>query len=1167
MQTERYLMQTEIGSRVCHLLLTHLELVKAARPAMTSCTAVDGAVDPESGYPRKFERICKGALRSRYIRYPCGPPTAFVSDIVTVNEEVDVIALEAQFPVIPESDRASTSTERFRQALWNQLDSLRGFDDSLIRVDKYGNVLYRLAEPGSPLYGQIDHWFPVARGGLSVLPNLASIYWEANKHKGDQLEFLVPWYDLQCGVHFTRFISTFASTDLVLRQRMFALFFGSDGEAHHVVADWAAPSLSRTAYIASAVVSMDAQASSKGPGAVRQIKKGEQRRSTKPWTAEETAALQAAVAKHSEPGQRSLPLHKCREILAGYRIFRDAQREPKDLYDKWRNLQNQQSKGGTPRRSSANASSPCPAATSPAPFRRISYSNENRAETHSQARRLSWSQPPEHRPIVKGAAATCHSRNAPSGSPSLPRPPLGQRDLNSWRLEADFARACNLSDGSSDSGDELQTLSWRRGRDTVTRTLGATVRAPFEERSTVARPQAIGARRESLSVNQLSERNAAITVVDQNAGLAARLHELEGQKECLLREGDAAAQRREDLLCEVALVEQEVREHARTLEAKRAENEALADSLKAAERKRDELVGEWGQTAQRQRELAGNIREAQAETARKEEEEERLREEIQKVREGLALQLTQAEEALEEAERGLRGLRQERAELKVERDTLRKKSAACEEEKRILETSIKKLKEECEDLAMQLDLDMPALRQWQIRAAEAEQQSSLAEQREAAFQHDLQVCTERVEKLEAELESAREAAEKAERSAETEREVVARLQGRLKEVRSERKRAREECEELQLKRGVLEDRLREEELDWREEEEGKENERAAVEKVAEGLEKMRLAKGGGEVERSAQDALGNAEWPEDEGETSDAETDVLEEAGDRDTEAESPPLGLKEVDGTEEDKGAEVGDKSEERDNTESGSGDGAETGEGPLEEDGVRGVESGWMDTAWGSEKGGVNARVELDAESEDEEEVIPEVMGDVFAEDGPEQDPMSGKREAGETDGTKLNPLDLPNDLQASASVTTRAPPSPGTAVGQIATGLGRSEGQPVVSCSFEKATVDLTSESSVGAYTSADGGSEEATASELDMHSESSVPSLACTGCVSSVGAVETALSVPVLDERSAVECRVRGWLEALETESEGWDGELIGIAPLTTDQDTLSRQSQVEGAPRS
>lgn len=36
-------------------------------------------------------------------------------------------------------------------------------------MDKYGNVLYRLAEPGSPLYGQIDHWFPVASKPVSKI--------------------------------------------------------------------------------------------------------------------------------------------------------------------------------------------------------------------------------------------------------------------------------------------------------------------------------------------------------------------------------------------------------------------------------------------------------------------------------------------------------------------------------------------------------------------------------------------------------------------------------------------------------------------------------------------------------------------------------------------------------------------------------------------------------------------------------------------------------------------------------------------------------------------------------------------------------------------------------------------------------------------------------------
>lgn len=47
------------------------------------------------------------------------------SHMIYAMQEVDVIPLEAQFPVIPESNRASTSTERFRQAVWNQLDSLR----------------------------------------------------------------------------------------------------------------------------------------------------------------------------------------------------------------------------------------------------------------------------------------------------------------------------------------------------------------------------------------------------------------------------------------------------------------------------------------------------------------------------------------------------------------------------------------------------------------------------------------------------------------------------------------------------------------------------------------------------------------------------------------------------------------------------------------------------------------------------------------------------------------------------------------------------------------------------------------------------------------------------------------------------------------------------------
>lgn len=453
---------------------------------------------------------------------------------------------------------------------------------------------------------------------------------------------------------------------------------------------------------------------------------------------------------------------------------------------------------------------------------------------------------------------------------------------------------------------------------------------------------------------------------------------------------------------------------------------------------------------------------------------------------------------------------------------------------------------------MQLDLDLPALRQWQIRAAEAEQQSSLAQQREAAFQHDLQAWTDRVAKLETELESAREAAEEAERSAGAEREAVARLQGRLKEVRAERKRAREECEELRLKRGVLKERLREEELGWREGEREREEALAAVEKLVEGLESMRLGKRGGEVMESAEDALETAEWAEDEGEASDAETEVLaetgEDAGEGDTETGTPPLRCKMVDGAERGEGTPAVTRSSEREWGKSGSSDGTKEGERLLEQNGGESVEP--VECRSEDEKGGVDSRGELDASSVDEEAMSAGAIWDAAAEDGPEQDPMDGACEAGASSGNSLDLSIMASGPQPCVNVTTRAAPSPAPAAGR---GAATPEEAPWMSCSPEKATVDLTSESSVGAYTSADWGSEEAAASVLALCNDSSASSLAYTGCLSLAGGGESALSVSMLEERSTVECRVRGWLEALETETEGWDEELKGGAGFKPKQD--------------
>jgi hypothetical protein len=64
-----------------HLFLQSASISKK----MTSSRVLKVTIDLEIGYPRKFERICKGELRSRYIRYPCGPPTAFVAGVATIN--------------------------------------------------------------------------------------------------------------------------------------------------------------------------------------------------------------------------------------------------------------------------------------------------------------------------------------------------------------------------------------------------------------------------------------------------------------------------------------------------------------------------------------------------------------------------------------------------------------------------------------------------------------------------------------------------------------------------------------------------------------------------------------------------------------------------------------------------------------------------------------------------------------------------------------------------------------------------------------------------------------------------------------------------------------------------------------------------------------------------
>lgn len=50
-------------------------------------------------------------------------------------------------------------------------------------------------------------------GGLTVPSNLRILQWQVRKRKNNQLEFLVPWWDLQLGISINQFVSFFAASN------------------------------------------------------------------------------------------------------------------------------------------------------------------------------------------------------------------------------------------------------------------------------------------------------------------------------------------------------------------------------------------------------------------------------------------------------------------------------------------------------------------------------------------------------------------------------------------------------------------------------------------------------------------------------------------------------------------------------------------------------------------------------------------------------------------------------------------------------------------------------------------------------------------------------------------------------------------------------------------
>uniref|UniRef100_A0A1D1Z0F6 SWI5-dependent HO expression protein 3 n=1 Tax=Anthurium amnicola TaxID=1678845 RepID=A0A1D1Z0F6_9ARAE len=199
---------------------------KKATAGRLPFTEEEMVVDECLGYPTAYAKLCRNA-----ISFDQGPPFAFLPCALQPQESARAKEFNRMFPVVDPGAAPTANSRTYINLLWKQMSHLgnAGFDPSLFRVDPYGNVLYFHADSASPLYWDVDHWFPCSRGGRTVLSNLRLLQWQVCKKKHNKLEFLIPWWDLQLGVSVNQFLCIFASRNSDFRSRAFSFLFLEGG--------------------------------------------------------------------------------------------------------------------------------------------------------------------------------------------------------------------------------------------------------------------------------------------------------------------------------------------------------------------------------------------------------------------------------------------------------------------------------------------------------------------------------------------------------------------------------------------------------------------------------------------------------------------------------------------------------------------------------------------------------------------------------------------------------------------------------------------------------------------------------------------------------------------------------------------------------------------------
>ena len=77
-------------------------------------------------------------------------------------------------------------SERRKLAAWNKAGPVPGYDASNYRKDRFGFWIAFNEYGKTSTYGwEIDHVWPLSKGGLAVLSNEVATHWKNNRAKSD----------------------------------------------------------------------------------------------------------------------------------------------------------------------------------------------------------------------------------------------------------------------------------------------------------------------------------------------------------------------------------------------------------------------------------------------------------------------------------------------------------------------------------------------------------------------------------------------------------------------------------------------------------------------------------------------------------------------------------------------------------------------------------------------------------------------------------------------------------------------------------------------------------------------------------------------------------------------------------------------------------------------